>query len=97
MAPIFYVVFSGFIYAIGQVTAPNPRVSLIKDGEIIEERAVVSPVIVNVDGDRVEVRGAKPGLTFVKAKTKAPAQTSPLRKDPWGNWTADCHPAHCEE
>lgn len=91
MPAIFYVVFAGFIYAAGQITADKPEVILVKDGIVSEVAQAASPITVIVEGDNVEVRGARGGRLFVSAPMIAPKDTAPFRMNQFGQWTTDCH------
>lgn len=96
MAPIFYLVFAGFIYAAGQVTAPNPTVTLIKDGEVVQSESARSPIVVMADGNSVEIREPKAALSFHSLPKVAPADSMPFRRDGFGDWTVDCK-GECDE
>lgn len=90
MPLIFYVVFGGFIFGAGQVMSPKPEVVLVKDGVVVETAKALSPIMVIADGQDVQVRGAKGGLTFNRAPITAPKSTAPFYRDVYGNWTAEC-------
>lgn len=94
MAPIVYVVIAGFIYMAGQVTAPKPKVVLMKDGKVVETRQVAEPVLVVVDKENVEVREVKKNV-FNRLPIKSTPGMTPFYRNGFGELTvacqADCH------
>jgi hypothetical protein len=91
MAPIFYVVIASFIYMVGQVTAPKPRVIIMDETGMMEEFVADNPVIISKTKGSFEVRRPLKSPLFAPEQPKvAPEETFPFRRDSLGEITVDC-------